>query len=274
MKASTLDALARWCGNARMQGLLARGMLYCQYLMGIGSGGATETSGERALIEPLRRIAAGGRAPRVFDVGANQGQFARLLAGEMAGLPLELHAFEPARASYEALSRNAAGIAGAVLNQCGLGAAAGEFTLYYDRPGSGLASLSKRSLAHAGIAFEASEPVRLDTLDAYCAARGIETIDLLKIDVEGHELDVLHGGEGLFARRAVAMVSFEFGGCNIDTRTYFRDFHAFFTARGLRRLFRLTPAGFLVPIGRYQEIHEQFRTTNFLALRDEPDDED
>jgi hypothetical protein len=30
---------------------------------------------------------------------------------------------------------------------------------------------------------------------------------------------------------------------------------------------RITPSGHLLPIDRYREIDEQFRTTNFLAIR-------
>ena len=69
----------------------------------------------------------------------------------------------------------------------------------------------------------------------------MEDIDLLKLDVEGHELEVLRGGVRMFAQRRVKMVSFEFGGCNIDSRTYFRDFYYFFQENGLQDIFRMVP---------------------------------
>jgi hypothetical protein len=98
---------------------------------------------------------------------------------------------------------------------------------------------------------------------------GVGRIDLLKIDVEGHELEVLRGAESLFAGRGVRMVTFEFGGCDIDSRTFFQDFWYFFRERGMGRLFRITPSGYLAPIRHYREADEQFRTTNFLVLPDE-----
>ena len=49
--------------------------------------------------------------------------------------------------------------------------------------------------------------------------------DLIKIDVEGHELDVLDSGRETVSR--VWVVQFEFGGYNIDTRTCFHDLSAF-----------------------------------------------
>jgi hypothetical protein len=59
------------------------------------------------------------------------------------------------------------------------------------------------------------------------------------------------------------MIQFEFGGCNIDSRTYFKDFYELLSLK--YRLFRLTVDG-MVPIDRYHERHEQFTTTNFIAI--------
>jgi hypothetical protein len=51
-------------------------------------------------------------------------------------------------------------------------------------------------------------------------------IDYVKIDVEGWELSVLQGfGDLVYNMR---VIQFEFGGSNIDTRTFFQDFWYFF----------------------------------------------
>ena len=73
------------------------------------------------------------------------------------------------------------------------------------------------------------------------------------------------GAKEMFARKAVDMVTFEFGGCNIDTRSFFQDFWYFFREAKMN-LFRITPSGYLYPITSYRETDEQFRTTNFVAL--------
>jgi len=165
------------------------------------------------------------------------------------------------------LSDNAKGYSNVRLNNFGLGKESGEFELFYNEIGSGLASLSKRRLDHFGIDFRYSEKVRIETLDDYCWNQKVQNIDLLKLDVEGHELDVLQGGIQMFQGKRIRMVSFEFGGCNIDTRTYFQDFWYFFQENRMARIFRITPSGHLVPIPQYKEVYEQFRTTNFLVLQ-------
>jgi len=76
-------------------------------------------------------------------------------------------------------------------------------------------------------------------------------------------LSVLRGmGEAL---HHIKVIQFEFGGCNIDTRTFFQDFWYFFTERNFQ-LFRICPVG-LIEIKKYKELDERFSTTHYLAVR-------
>ena len=152
------------------------------------------------------------------------------------------------------------------LNNVALGSRKGTATLYSDHPSSGLSSLTKRDLDHVGKKMNLTQTVNVQTLDDYCEEHNIKRIHLLKIDVEGHEHEVLEGASRMFALQQVDAVTFEFGGCNIDTRTYFRDFYKFFNQRDMQ-VFRITPRGYLRLIERYRENHEQFLTTNFMAVR-------
>jgi hypothetical protein len=83
--------------------------------------------------------------------------------------------------------------------------------------------------------------------------------------VEGHEFDVITGAQEMLETGSIDMVSFEFGGTNIDTRTFFRDFWYLLTRFKLR-IFRITPSGYLSPIGTYNEFMEQFGATNYVAI--------
>jgi len=271
MRKRLLDLLVRLTGNEPAQRLLARQTLLAEHLMGIGAGSDVASSGEAVLVAKLRQRQRDTGAPLcVFDVGANQGQFLRALHTGLAGLPAVFHSFEPSRAAFAVLERTAAGWPDVRLNRFGLGARSEEADLHADAPGSPLASLSKRRLAHFRIDFPIHERVQIRTLDAYCAEAGVTGIDLLKIDVEGHDLDVLRGAAETFGRRQVWALTFEFGGGNIDSRTYFQDFWYLLGDYGMRHIFRITPSGYLARVRSYSEAHERFRTTNFLALRDDP----
>ncbi len=262
-------ALSRLSANLWSQRQLERGVRFTQNLMGIGEGASPSWSGEKQLADLLRRAAASSGGPIcVFDVGSNRGQF---LAGvlqplQAAGISLKIHAFEPGRLAFDTLAHDLGGRPGIQLNNFALGASDGEADLYGNAPGSGMSSLSRRRLEHFGVQFDYSERVRIRRLDDYCTEQRIQRIDLLKLDVEGHELDVLRGSTRMLGEGRIAVISFEFGGGNIDSRTYFQDFWSFFREHGPAQINRLTPSGLPVPISEYSEDLEQFRTTNYLVL--------
>lgn len=266
------SALVRMTSGDGAQQFLEGHVQFMLELMGIGAGGSASWSGEKGLGRMLREhYAASGTPLCIFDVGSNIGQFLGEVIQPLvaARIPLHAHAFEPSPAAFHVLHAAFGNRADVSLNNFGLGREPGEFELFSNAAGSGLGSLSKRRLDHFGIVFNASEKVRIERLDDYCREHGIEGIDLLKLDVEGHELDLLQGGARMFRERRIAIVSFEFGGADIDSHTFFQDFWYFFRDNGAGRVHRLTPSGRLIPILKYKEIYEQFRPTIFVVLRPE-----
>jgi len=256
-------ALIAITGNASMQRVLEKMAQVSHYLMGIGSGGEVSSSGEGAVLQLLARRS--GPPYCIFDVGSNKGQFLQMVRDRLPHHDLSIHCFEPGREAFGSLVDAAKGDRRVQLNNIGLGSVQEEAVLHYDRSGSRLASLTKRRLGHFGLAFDMSETVRIDTVDNYCSTHGIHRIHLLKIDVEGHELDTVAGAAAMFAEDRIDIVTFEFGGCNIDTRTYFQDFWYFFRDFEFD-IYRITPSGYLRPVTTYDEAHEQFRTINFVAV--------
>lgn len=250
-------------GNRPMQRVMEKNIRSWHSLMGIGSGDEVLSSGERAVFQYLRQRF---RPPYcIFDVGANAGQFLQLILSNLPVNDVSIHCFEPGKETFKRLSESAEADGHIVLNNVGVGREKGEARLYFDKAGSGLASLTKRRLDHLGIDFGKSEHVVITTIDKYCVEKKIGHIHLLKLDIEGHELDALEGARKMFEANSVSMVTFEFGGCNIDTRTFFQDFWYFFKEFHME-LFRITPSGYLFHLESYKEIYEQFRTTNFLAI--------
>ena len=257
------NIVSKLAGNKYAQKILEKNIVFSHYLSGVGSGGGVQDSGEKSILDFLNSK----REPYcIFDVGANKGQYINIVFNELHKKSFKIHSFEPSKYTFDLLQKNAPASAKVKLNNLGLGKNVGEHTLYSNEQGSGLASLTKRKLDHFNIDFSDSEKILITTLDNYCCENGIKHIHLLKIDVEGHELDVLNGANKMFSEQSIDLVTFEFGGCNIDTRTFFQDFYYFFYEKKMK-LFRITPSGYLFPIRKYKEQYEQFITTNFIATK-------
>jgi hypothetical protein len=85
---------------------------------------------------------------------------------------------------------------------------------------------------HFGIKFDFEERIQVNTLDEWVQNQStLVQPPILKLDVEGHELSVLTGGKEMLKK--IQLVQFEFGGSNIDARTYFQDFWYFFADQTL-----------------------------------------
>ena len=82
------------------------------------------------------------------------------------------------------------------------------------------------------------------------------------MDTEGHELNILKGMGDLIYK--IRIIQFEFGGCNIDTRTFFQDYWYFFKAHQFD-IYRIAPFG-IIKINNYRESYERFQTTNYFCV--------
>jgi FkbM family methyltransferase len=227
------------------------------YLRGKGYGTATV---EREVEVALWLL---GRKPQlVLDVGGNKGAYTA--AVRQRAPEAEIHIFEPSAACCAELRARFADDPSMIVNQVALSDQEGQVTLFSDKAGSGLASLAPRDLGHLGIELSKTESVSTIRLEDYWNGQlGGKAIDLAKLDVEGHELRVLRGfGKAL---ESTKLIQFEFGGTNIDSKEYFKDYFQFFTNRNYR-LFRISPVG-LEQLDHYDEADEYFSTTNFLASK-------
>ncbi len=235
-------------------------------IAGFGVGTSVASSGEIVALKTALAIAninVNGTL-LLFDVGGHVGEWS---AAMLTLCPnAQIHAFEPSEQHRSLFSRHHKDNTNVRLVASALGASTHQATLYRDKNVSGLASLTKRQLDHMDIHMTIEETVSVTSIDGYCAENEVGHIDVLKIDVEGHELDVLKGAIGKFASKDISIVQFEFGGSNIDTRTYFRDFFHLFDEAGFD-LYLIRAGGRLAKIARYREFLEQFTTTNYLAIK-------
>jgi FkbM family methyltransferase len=200
----------------------------------------------------------------VFDVGANKGLWTKEMLRVASAKVGRIYAVEPSKHNFAVLE--AIGDPRVTLLKTALSDKPGEETLYFDREGSGIASLAHRRLDFHGTSMDGRETVAVTTLDAVLEERKITQVDFAKFDIEGYEYNAFLGGEKAFARGAVRACAFEFGGCNIDTRTYLRDFWFFLTERNYQ-IATINPLGSPHPIPRYHEGLEHFTATNYIAWR-------
>ncbi len=231
----------------------------CLQKRGFGIGSEVGDSGEMDVLQWLRKKLP--EAAVIFDVGANRGDYAEALVAKFP--KSEIYCFEPSAKTFELLGTRVGNAPNVHLFNLGMGDSAGDVVLYTDGVGSGSASVYDRRLEHVGGKLDLQEKITLETLDSFCRDNQVATIDFLKLDTEGHELNVLRGAEGLMNAGAIGSIQFEFGGCNIDSRTYFQDF--FYLLDGRYFLYRILSRG-MARVRRYSELDEVFTTTNYLAL--------
>ncbi|GIV83547.1 MAG: hypothetical protein KatS3mg052_0554 [Candidatus Roseilinea sp.] len=138
----------------------------------------------------IRRLA--NPTDSYVDVGAHIGYFA-LVAAKYAG---RTHAFEPSAKTFTYLRRNLdlnPMLARKIFaHQIGLGSAPATLKLYRPASHPGTASLQPVSAPDTII-----ETIEVDTLDN-CI--GAEKVHFIKADVEGGELDVFRGAQGIIER--------------------------------------------------------------------------
>lgn len=233
--------------------LLAR---LSNYLRGFGYG-SFSVRREVAALKPFVKKGV------FIDGGANTGAYSRQLLKTFEHSIDELHMFEPNKlldcAPSPIQSKKI------LLNRMALSDRNGSASLYQVEGQSGLSSLTKRNLEHRELKMDVCSVVETITLDSYLAKHCIKKVEFLKLDIEGHELDALRGALDALLNRSIRCIQFEFGGCNVDTRTYFRDFWNLLVDINGFIIFRLTPFG-AKRLHQYSELDEVFVTVNYLAV--------
>jgi len=231
--------------------------------MNIGSGSNPKDSGEISALEYINNRFKSSGKMLVMDVGANVGHYSILLK-EVFGEKAAIHSFEPSHKTFQKLRSNIGDKTAMSLYNFGFGNENATVALFSNSDESGLASVYKRKLDHFHIDMNQREEVEIKTLDSFCTEYTIEHIHFLKLDVEGHEKKVLDGASNMLKTGAIDFIQFEFGGCNIDSRTYFQDF--FYLLKDNYKIYRIVKDG-LYQIDQYKEMYEAFTTTNYLAER-------
>ena len=105
-----------------------------------------------------------------LDIGANKGYYSLEFLKKFPNI--SIYAFEPGSTAFSILKDKTHNTRISCVN-LGIGQKTTDVDLYYDFPGSGLASLSQRDLSHFKIDFKLKETISIVTLDEWLTTNQI-----------------------------------------------------------------------------------------------------
>lgn len=185
----------------------------------------------------LETRVAGLVAPVCVDAGANVGEWTAAALDANPGA--HVFAFEPQQACIEALDS----LGPRVTAAC---AALGDENDTAVLRSSGHPTCLGASIAdRPGAGHTHEETVEVRRLDDAMAAQGITRIHVLKVDVEGHELDVLCGAVRLL-ENGIDVVQFEFNDCGRQAGVTYAAIHMLLADCGYE-CFRMMDPASLIP---------------------------
>lgn len=210
----------------------------------------------------LRQYLKDKKNPVILDVGANVGGYSEDIVA--INPSSTVFAFEPHPLTYERLianigDRNIRPFNYAVGDQPGP-------LMLYDRSsenGTMHASIFREVIEDIHKAHSTRYEVKVITLDQFIEENRLSTIDLLKIDTEGYELNVLKGSVKAIRAGIFRAIQFEFNEMNVVSRVFFRDFLELLPQY---QFYRMLPGG-LQRIDRYNPLQcELFAFQNIVAV--------
>jgi FkbM family methyltransferase len=223
-----------------------------------------DRNGEGALIAALVDERPG--APLLaFDVGANRGEWTEaLLARKPDAL---VYCFEIVPALARDLREHLAAVPTVHVCEHGLSAASRQIDVFWNRTLDTTNAVDPAR--HEGAFFAGTEIVRIDaqvkTGDEMIESLSNRRIDLMKIDVEGHEMEVLYGFRRTLASAACRprIIQFEYADTWLPAPHTLREAYQLLEPFGYA-IGRLYPDG--VDFKPYEFKDDHFRTGNYVAM--------
>jgi FkbM family methyltransferase len=149
----------------------------------------------------------------VVDVGSNVGSFVNTISSLAKKKNLNIYAFEPNMDLYNLDLRILKSPNHTLkVNNLAISSKIGK-EIYFNSSISSQSTFRKDNIKLGKIIDE--QLVDCITLDFYCSQNNIDYIDLLKIDVEGMEIEVLKSAQQLLRDKRVKIIKIEFSTDNL-----------------------------------------------------------
>jgi FkbM family methyltransferase len=259
MKTITRGVLARQHGRLPFSLFASACEKYLRAYNNISNWDISVNGEGRALSQILKATDGGD----VFDVGANVGEWAAAALRSM-NRTQRLHCFEVVPSVRSILHNHLAPWQNCVIiNDFGLGASNGAVTFNFDKNVNTITSKFP-------LVYKNSDQIQLSARitkgDSYISERAVTDIAMLKIDVEGMELDVLQGFEASFTRKIIKAVQFEHGPSHVLSAHTLYAFIEFFKQFEFK-VFEVFPQR-LIPV-TYNFSKENYDGRNYMAFSKE-----
>ncbi len=236
--------------------------------MGILNAEGSDITGEQWFMQTIK--AKNSSMKTIVDVGANVGGYTSEL---MMYFPrASYYCFEPNPETFGLLQKNHRHHTRVHLYNAAVSNQNGTFRLYdfadnaplkATQPTATMASPYKEVIEK--FHQQPAKMYRMNsiTLDRWAKDNHITSIDWLKIDTEGHELQVLQGAANLLRQSQIKRIQFEFNDMHAYSRTFLRDI---LNVLPQYQIYRLLPHGWY-PLPPYRPLtHELFGFQNLVAL--------
>jgi FkbM family methyltransferase len=169
-----------------------------------------------------------------FDIGANIGLMT-LYASKKVGKSGQVHAFEPQPDTFEILKNNCKinNVKNVFVNEYALGCDEGHAYIYANMDINRGASSLVRQDGFSG------KKVFVSTLDKYLSKIDHKKIKLIKIDIEGYEMEMLKGARQLLSSDRAPVICVEYSN-DVEHVTEAGDIYDFIKSINKYRVFKFT----------------------------------
>ncbi len=145
------------------------------------------------------------KKPMLFDLGANTGQTIKDFREVFKSSTI--HSFEPSPMTFKILKENTAQMKNVHIWRLGVGSSTTSLS-FNENTYSTMSSFLKIKNKKWG-QIHNETMVEVTTIDKFCEEQNIQKIDVLKMDVQGFELEVLKGAKNSILKNKIGLLLFE-----------------------------------------------------------------
>lgn len=158
----------------------------------------------------IKRKLFGNKPITIFDVGAHDGRTAKLYNKQFPNS--KIFSFEPTPNTFKSLANNLSNYKNVELSNVALSNFVGQTQFFLNKSSLTNSILKPHDEKYiAPDIFHTVEKivVNTNTIDVFCEEKKIEKINILKIDVQGAELEVLKGAAAMLTNKNIDLIYLE-----------------------------------------------------------------